>query len=254
MWIRSPRSSTERRSASSLLAAALAAALCLAPAALRAQEQAPDEIRQKVKSVLDRTYQQTLPGAEKGSGGGADRGPDSRPSSPPGEGRPRAGIAAPAAGALSWLSLVLLGVLAVVAVCLLVIWMVQNVPSARAKARRPKPDAEPGAPAPREEPARETGPSPSEAERLAAEGRWAEAVHALLLIAVRRLCARFSVPHASSRTSRELCRALPLQGEAREAFAGLVRTVEVSLFGGLPLGPDDYRASLERFRLLEGPR
>jgi len=255
MWIRSPRSSTERRSASSLLAAALAAALCLTPAALRAQERAPDEIRQKVKSVLDRTYQQTLPGATgDGSGGGAGGGPDPGPSSPPREGRTYPEIAAPAAGALSMLSLVLLGVLAVVGICLLVIWMVQSSPSARAKARLPAPDAEPGAPAPREEPARGTGPSPSEAERLAAEGRWAEAVHALLLVAIRRLCARFSVPQASSRTSRELCRALPLQGEAREAFAGLVRTVEISLFGGAPLGPDDYRASLERFRLLEGPR
>jgi hypothetical protein len=78
------------------------------------------------------------------------------------------------------------------------------------------------------------------------------ALHSLLLIAVRRLCARFSVPQVSSRTSRELCRALPLQGEAREAFTSLVWTVEISLFGGTPLGPDDWRMSLERFRRIEG--
>ncbi len=47
-----------------------------------------------------------------------------------------------------------------------------------------------------------------------------------------------------------MSRLLPLQAEAREAFAGLVRTVEISLFGGLPAGPDDYRTSLERVRLL----
>ncbi len=98
----------------------------------------------------------------------------------------------------------------------------------------------------------ETAPGPSleDAERFAAEERWTEAVHTLLLLAIRHLSSRFVVPAASSRTSREMSRLLPLQAEAREAFAGLVRTVELSLFGGLPAGPDDYQTSLERVRLL----
>lgn len=224
MWIRSPRSSTERRS-SRLLLAALVAALCLASRA-GAQQRTADEIRQRARSVLEQEYQKELP-----------------------EAAPRSTTDAPAFfGPLAHLALVILVVLAVVALILAVLWLAGNLRSTRT--RSPAAPGEDGYLA--GEPAGETGPSLAEAERLAAEGRWSEAVHALLLISVRRLCARFSVPQASSRTSRELSRALPLQGEVREAFAGLVRTVEISLFGGTPLGPDDWRASLERFRRIEG--
>lgn len=225
MWIRSPRSSTERRS-SRVLAAALAAALCLACGALRAQERTPDEIRQRARSVLERDYQAELPEA------------------------PARRLRLPAElGVLSYVALVTLVMLAVAAFILLLFWLARSLGSGR---ERPRDAAGGDGSLPEEAAGEAGGPSLSEAERLAAEGRWSEAVHALLLIAVRRLCARFSVPQASSRTSRELCRALPLQGEAREAFTGLVRTVEVSLFGGAPLGPDDWRTSLERFRRIEG--
>jgi hypothetical protein len=225
MWIRSPRSSTERRS-SRFLAAALAAALCLAPGAAAAQERTPDEIRQRARSVLTQDYQKELP-----------------------EPAPLPRMEFPIAfGPLAYLALMILVALGVAALILAMLWLAGNLRSAKERAA-----AAPGQPGSlAEETAGETGPSLAEAERLAAAGRWSEAVHALLLIAVRRLCARFAIPQASSRTSRELCRALPLQGEAREAFTGLVRTVEVSLFGGAPLGPDDWRTSLERFRRIEG--
>lgn len=244
MSIRSPRSSTEVR----FLAAALAAALCLAPVAARAEERTPDEIRERARMVLERGYQKNLPGAEEGPGGSG--GGRSGRSAPPGDGGSVSDMIFPAAGAFAYLSWTLLVVLLIVAVALFAVWIAGNLPSARAKAALvPAQDG----PAP-EQPERETGPTLRDAERLASEGRWSEAVHALLLAAVGRLCARFSVPQARSRTSRELCRTLPLQGEAREAFAGLVRTVEVSLFGGAELGPDDYQTSLERFRRIEGSR
>ena len=198
MWIRLPRSSTERTA---------------------------DEIRQRARSVLEQDYQAELP-----------------------ERRRLPDVDLPDLSVLADIALVVLVALGVAALILAIIWLVQNLSSRGARS-----SAGPGEPGfLTEEPANETGPSLAEAERLAAEGRWSEAVHSLLLIAVRRLCARFSVPQASSRTSRELCRALPLQGEAREAFASLVRTVEISLFGGTPLGPDDWQTSLERFRQIEG--
>lgn len=240
MSIRSPRSSTEGW----FFAAALIAALCLAPGAARAEERTPDEIRERARSVLERGYQRSLPGSaeeEPISGRGA---------SSPGDGGSFSDVMIPAAGALSMLSQLVLVVMAAVALVLLAVWIARNLPSARAKAA---PATAQDGPAP-DQPERETGPTLRDAERLAAEGRWSEAVHALLLAAVGRLCARFSVPQARSRTSRELSRTLPLQGEVREAFAGLVRTVEVSLFGGAELGPDDYQASLERFRRIEGSR
>jgi hypothetical protein len=99
---------------------------------------------------------------------------------------------------------------------------------------------------------RERSPAGDEAERLAAEGRWGEALHALLLQAIRHLTAGSPVALRASYTSRELLRLVPLSGEARQAFAGLVRAVELSLFGGAPVGPDEYRENRERFQLLRG--
>ena len=243
MWTRSPRFSTEGWL---LAAAVLAAGLCLAPEAGRAQERTPDEIRERARSVLDRGYQKDLPGAEEGSGGSGGR--RSGRLDPPGDGGSFSDVMVPAAGAFSFLFFVLLIVMAVVVLVLLVVWIARSLSSSRSE-EKPAPGQDGPAP---ERPQREMGPSLRDAERLASEGRWSEAVHALLLAAVGRLCTRFSVPQAKSRTSRELYRLLPLQGEVREAFAGLVRTVEVSLFGGAELGPEDYQSSLERFRRIEG--
>lgn len=89
-----------------------------------------------------------------------------------------------------------------------------------------------------------------DASRLAAEGRHAEAVHALLLAAIRHFAERSRTAVPPSRTSRELVRLLPLGPDAREAFAELVRTVELSLFGGVAVGAEDYERSLARFQAL----
>lgn len=212
----------------------LAAGLCLAPGALPAAPLAPDEIRQRARSVVERDFQRRLPSPEEAAP------PERRPS-----GANLAGVAMPA--------LILLSVLGLVALVLGILGLIRLLLSRR----RPDPVAPAAPPMEARSPearSPETAFSLAEAERLAGLGRWSEAVHALLLVAIRQLGERFSIPLSSSRTSREICRTLPLRGEAREAFAGLVRTVEVSLFGGAPLGPDDYRASLERFRLLGGPR
>jgi hypothetical protein len=100
-------------------------------------------------------------------------------------------------------------------------------------------------------PARAAAPL-DDAERLAADGRWAEALHALLLQAIRLLVARLPAPPPPSSTSRELLRLVPLSGEARQAFAGLVRAVELSLFGGSPVGPEEYEENRERYLVVSG--
>jgi hypothetical protein len=89
-----------------------------------------------------------------------------------------------------------------------------------------------------------------DAARLAGQGRYAEAVHALLLAAIRHFAERSRTAIQPSRTSRELVRLLPLGPEAREAFAELVRTVELSLFGGAEVGAEDYERNLARFQEL----
>jgi len=96
----------------------------------------------------------------------------------------------------------------------------------------------------------EREPDLEDATRLAAEGRYGEAIHALLLAAIHHFAARAHMTVQPSRTSRELARLLPLRSESRTAFDELVRAVERTLFGGEAAGPEDYASSLERFRAL----
>jgi uncharacterized protein DUF4129 len=84
------------------------------------------------------------------------------------------------------------------------------------------------------------------AEALAAEGRWAEAIHALLLETLEALSRAARL--APSLTSREIVERVPLPAPARDALGGLVAAVEISRFGGAEAGEPDYRACLSRFR------
>jgi hypothetical protein len=83
------------------------------------------------------------------------------------------------------------------------------------------------------------------AEALAAAGRWAEAIHSLLLETLSALARAARI--APSLTSREILQRVALPTEAREALSGLVLAVELSRFGGAPAGEADYRACLSRF-------
>jgi hypothetical protein len=83
------------------------------------------------------------------------------------------------------------------------------------------------------------------AAALAAQGRWAEAIHALLLDTLEALSRGSRL--APSLTSREIVERVPLEARAREALAGLVAAVEISRFGGAAADEDDYRACLSRF-------
>lgn len=97
----------------------------------------------------------------------------------------------------------------------------------------------------------EAAPAPLEielegSERLAAHGRWAEAIHALLLETLAALSRAAKL--APSFTSREILERVRLPVRAREALEALVLAVEVSRFGGVPAGEADYRICLDRFR------
>jgi len=84
------------------------------------------------------------------------------------------------------------------------------------------------------------GPSLALAEQLAADGRFDEAIHAMLLISIEHLGPELPTAPSASKTSRELLRILPLSRRQRDAFGELVRAVELSLFGGRQVGADDY--------------
>lgn len=153
-------------------------------------------------------------------------------------------VALPVMGAGAAIGQVVFIVLIVVVVLLIVGWLGQSI----VRRRRGAETVEVSAEGTEGAAVREREPTFDEATRLAAEGRYAEAVHALLLAAIRHFAERSRVSIQPSRTSRELVRLLPLGAEAREAFSDLVRTVELSLFGGAPVGQEEYERSLARFR------
>lgn len=72
----------------------------------------------------------------------------------------------------------------------------------------------------------------ADADRLAAEGRYEEAAHLVLLRGVEDIRARRPGVVAPALTSREIAASERLPEPARPAFAEIARIVEQSLFGG----------------------
>ncbi|WP_245528552.1 DUF4129 domain-containing protein [Brevundimonas subvibrioides] len=95
------------------------------------------------------------------------------------------------------------------------------------------------------------------ADALAAEGRYAEAAHLLLMRSVEDIEQR--KPHAIkvSLTTREIAMAASLPEVARPAFIRIGQVVERSLFGGRPVDAQDFadcRRAYEDFALPAGWR
>jgi hypothetical protein len=213
----------------------------------------PDAVKSALDRVLaEREYQTTLPGDRPGAddagsstagrrqrdrtGRTADRrDPEERRSVEP----PLDGVGA-AGAALFWILLCVLAVL-------LVVWLAsewqgreKNADPSVARANAPPAPSMPLIPL-------------DDIEALAAAGRFADAIHLLLLRTIGALTkASASLP--LSLTSREILAAVPFRPGAREVLAGLVDVVEVSLFGGRPVGEADYvdcRARFDRFAALQ---
>ena len=250
----SPRSSTERRPRArpSFVALALLSALLVPAAGLEAAGASPAELRARALAVLDDgRYQKNLPAPEPLSPPKSGETP-SRLSEEPG-GAGGGGLPAEAAPVsveeVSVLARVVLWVLLSAAVLLGGLWGVRTL----LERRRSLAEAIPPERAAREKPKTPaTSATSDDPTGLAAEGHYTEAVHALLLSAIPLVARRFRLPLPPSRTSREVLRALPSEGAAREGFAGLVKTVERSWFGGAPVDREEYVASVECFRAVEG--
>jgi hypothetical protein len=82
-----------------------------------------------------------------------------------------------------------------------------------------------------------------EADALAAQGRYAEAVHHLLFRSIEDIGRRRPRLVRPALTSRELAAAEALPPPARSLFARIARLVEHSLFGGRPVRSDDWTAA-----------
>lgn len=79
-----------------------------------------------------------------------------------------------------------------------------------------------------------------EADRLAREGRYGEAVRVLLHRSIDDMDAAHPATIAPSMTSREISTLQYLSDEGRATFVKIARAVEVSLFAGRPLGADEF--------------
>jgi soluble cytochrome b562 len=82
-----------------------------------------------------------------------------------------------------------------------------------------------------------------DADKLAAEGKFEEAVHLLLFRSIQDIAAKR--PHYVKRslTSREISNLPILTQKARAGFSTIGLLVENSFFGGRKLGADDYATS-----------
>jgi hypothetical protein len=79
-----------------------------------------------------------------------------------------------------------------------------------------------------------------EADRLAADGRFVEAAHLILLRSIQDIQSRRPRAVAISLTSRDIARLEALPPPARALFTGIAEAVEISLFGGRPLDREGY--------------
>lgn len=83
----------------------------------------------------------------------------------------------------------------------------------------------------------------NEADALAAQGRYAEAVHHLLVRSVEDIARRRPRLVRPALTSRELAASDAIPPPARDLFAGIARLVEKSLFGGRPVDVQDWETA-----------
>lgn len=93
------------------------------------------------------------------------------------------------------------------------------------------------------------------ADGLAADGRYAEAAHLILLRSVEDIASRRPRSVRPALTTREIASLADLPQAARPAFAKIGRVVEQSLFGGAAVGAADYaecRRDYEAFALPAG--
>lgn len=94
-----------------------------------------------------------------------------------------------------------------------------------------------------------------DADRLAAEGRYEEAVHLLLFRSIDDLAGRRPEAVRPALTSRDLARIEAMPRPARAAFSRIAEVVEKSFFGGRPVGAGEFgecRRAYEAFAFAEG--
>jgi hypothetical protein len=80
-----------------------------------------------------------------------------------------------------------------------------------------------------------------QADALAAEGRFGDAIHLLLFRSIDDLVEKAPGAAPAAFTSRDIVGAAPIPDEPRQAFARIVAAVERTFFGGRPADGADFR-------------
>ena len=88
------------------------------------------------------------------------------------------------------------------------------------------------------------------ADELAAQGRYVEAMHVLLLQALAEIRVQLNEQFADSLTSREILRSKQLSDELQHPLRDVVSRVEWSYFGEHPAEQNDYLACRSSFAAL----
>ncbi len=89
-----------------------------------------------------------------------------------------------------------------------------------------------------------------DADRLAAQGRFGDAVHLLLLVSIQEIGERQPGIVAPALTSREIGRLPALSVLAQRIFSGIAQVVEHGRFGGRAIGQAEFaqcRSAFEQF-------
>jgi hypothetical protein len=89
-----------------------------------------------------------------------------------------------------------------------------------------------------------------EADDLARQGRYSEAMHLLLLKSLNELRRNLGINFAASLTSREILRRVQLSDLGRRALAAIIQSVERIYFGGQEAGQADYSECRQHFDVL----
>lgn len=110
-------------------------------------------------------------------------------------------------------------------------------------------DEEGGDEGPRDGPDRAVVERPlGDADELARQGRFGEAIHVLLLRTLQELARRLPERLPSSLTSREIVSRVRMPDEARNALSVLVGAVEVSHFGAATPGSAEFQQCRHHFQ------
>lgn len=89
------------------------------------------------------------------------------------------------------------------------------------------------------------------ADELATRGRFADAMHVLLLYGLQHIRERLGLQFSDSLTSREILKNKGLPGAARTSLRDVVARVELTYFGLQPAGAAEYAACRASFNALE---